>query len=401
MKITQVDTIQSGAYPNILWVQVHTDSGLVGLGETFRGAQAVQAQIHELTAPYLLGKDALAIEAHSSHLLRGYIGFASSGVETRAASAVDIALWDLLGQATRQPLYQLLGGAVREKVPVYNTCAGYTYNKAGQRRAVTDAAEEAAPDEGPYEDQVAFVKRPAALAESLLSEGYKAMKIWPFDPFAAASRGQSISARDLDTALKPFREIRRAVGDEMDIMVEFHSMWNLPMAVRIAEALEEFKPFWAEDPIQMTNLDTIAEYRSRTRVPVCASETLATRQPFLHLLTRNAVDYVMLDLSWVGGISEAKKIAAMAEAFHKPVAPHDCTGPVVLAASLHLAMSTPNVVFQEVVRAYLSGWYRELVTQLPQVHGGFATVTPGAGLGMALAPGLLQRPDTVVRSSRL
>ena len=400
MKIIQVDTVHVAAYPNILWLQIHTDSGLVGLGETFRGAQAVQAQIHELVAPYLLGKDALAIEAHHHHLLHGYIGFASSGVETRAASAVDIALWDLLGQVTQQPLYQLLGGAVRERVPVYNTCAGYTYNKAGQRRAVTDTSAEV-PAEGPYEDQVAFVKRPAALAESLLREGYKGMKIWPFDPFAQASRGQAISARDLETALHPFREIRRAVGDEMDIMVEFHSMWNLPMAVRIAQALEEFKPYWAEDPIQMTNLDTVAEYRSRTRIPVCASETLATRQPFIHLLKNNAVDYVMLDLSWVGGISEAKKIAAIAQAFHKPVAPHDCTGPVVLAASLHLAMSTPNVVLQEVVRAYLSGWYRDLVTQLPEVRDGHASVPPGAGLGMALAPALLQRPDVTLRSSVL
>jgi galactonate dehydratase len=400
MKITQVDTILVASYPNILWVQIHTDSGLIGLGETFRGAQAVQAQIHELTAPYLLGKDPLAIEAHHDHLLHGYIGFSGSGVETRAASAIDIALWDLLGQETRQPLYQLLGGVVREQVPVYNTCAGYNYNTASQRRVVTEGTIETA-SERPYEDQEAFVKRPAQLAESLLSEGYSAMKIWPFDPFAQASRGQAISAKDLATALKPFREIRRAVGDEMDIMVEFHSMWNLPMAVRIAQALEEFKPYWAEDPIQMNNLDTIAEYRSRTRIPVCASETLATRQPFIHLLKNNAVDYVMLDLSWVGGITEAKKIAAMAHAFHKPVAPHDCTGPVVLAASLHVAMSTPNVIFQEVVRAYLSGWYRDLVTELPVVRDGFASLSNRPGLGLRLAPALLQRPDVTIRSSTL
>jgi galactonate dehydratase len=123
------------------------------------------------------------------------------------------------------------------------------------------------------------------------------------------------------------------------------------------------------------------------RIPVCASETLATRQPFLQLLTKNAVDYVMLDLSWVGGITEAKKIAAIAKAFHKPVAPHDCTGPVVLAASLHVAMSTPNVVLQEVVRAYLSGWYKDLVTQLPAVANGFATVPPGAGAGHGAVAG--------------
>jgi galactonate dehydratase len=400
MKITKVDTVHVAAYPNITWVQVHTDAGFIGLGETFRGAQAVQAQVHELAAPYLLGKDALAIEAHHQHLLYGYVGFSGSGVETRVASAIDIALWDLLGQVTQQPLYQLLGGAVRERVPVYNTCAGYTYNKAGTRRVVAGGTPDA-PAEGPYEDQEAFVKRPAALAESLLSEGYKAMKIWPFDPFAQANRGQSISAVEMEIALKPFREIRRAVGYEIDIMVEFHSMWNLPTAVRIAHALEEFKPYWAEDPIQMSNLDTIAEYRSRTRIPVCASETLATCQPFIHLLKNNAVDYVMLDLGWVGGITEAKKIAALAQAFHKPVAPHDCTGPVVLAASLHLAMSAPNVVLQEVVRAYISGWYRDLVTDLPEVRDGFARVPPGSGLGLRLSPALLQRPDATVRTTSL
>jgi len=110
---------------------------------------------------------------------------------------------------------------------------------------------------------------------------------------------------------------------------------------------------------------------------------------------------VMLDLGWVGGLSEARKIAALAKAFHKPVAPHDCTGPVVLAASLHLAMSTTNVVLQEVVRAYLGGWYRDLVTQLPDVRAGHATVPPGAGLGLALSPALLQRPDVTLRSSTL
>src|SRR5690349_1515002 len=149
MKITKVDTVHVAAYPNIAWVQVHTDAGLTGLGETFRGAQAVQAQIHELAAPYLLGKDALAIEAHHQHLLYGYVGFSGSGVETRAASAIDIALWDLLGQVTQQPLYQLLGGAVRERVPVYNTCAGYNYNKAGTRRVVAHGTPDA-PAEGPY-----------------------------------------------------------------------------------------------------------------------------------------------------------------------------------------------------------------------------------------------------------
>src|ERR1700754_908760 len=127
MRITALETIRLGEFPNLLWVEVHTDEGLVGLGETFRGAQAVEAQIHSMSAPLLLGKDPLTIERLSKTLLSGYLGFNGSGVETRAASAIDIALWDLFGQATGQPVYQLLGGLCHEKMRAYNTCAGYDY----------------------------------------------------------------------------------------------------------------------------------------------------------------------------------------------------------------------------------------------------------------------------------
>ena len=186
MRITAIETIHVGAYPNITFVEVHTDQGLTGLGETFRGPQAVAAHIHEAIAPYLLGRDPLAIEAASHHMLNGYLGFAASGAETRAASAVDIALWDLWGKATGQSVLQLLGGAVRERIRVYNTCAGYTYNSRGGRRLI-DADASETPAEGPYEDQVAFMKRPAELAHSLLEMGISAMKIWPFDVLAPAS----------------------------------------------------------------------------------------------------------------------------------------------------------------------------------------------------------------------
>ena len=120
----------------------------------------------------------------------------------------------------------------------------------------------------------------------------------------------------------------------MDIMVELHTLWNLPTAKRIFRALEEFEPFWFEDPIKMTSADDLAELAASTRVPICASETLATRCAFRELFERNAVGVAMLDLSWVGGLSEARKIAAMAETYHLPVAPHDCTGPVVYTASV-------------------------------------------------------------------
>jgi L-alanine-DL-glutamate epimerase-like enolase superfamily enzyme len=399
VKITAIETIHVGAYPSILWVEIHTDAGLTGLGETAHGAHAVAAQIHESVAPYLLGRDPLAIEAHSHRLLNPYLGFGAAGVEVRAASAVDIALWDLWGKRTNQPAWQLLGGLTRERIRVYNTCAGYTYNQAGGRRLVTaDGQYEA---EGPYEDQVAFMQRPAELAESLLEMGIGAMKIWPFDVAAGATGGASISSAELKAGLEPFRRIREAVGDRMEILCELHSLWNLPAAVTIGRALAEYRPFWAEDPVKMTHPGVLADYRARVPVPVCASETLAGRAAFGALLEAGAVDYVMLDVSWVGGLSEARKIANLAETWHRPVAPHDCTGPVVLVASLALALSAPNAIFQEVVRAYYTGWYREIVTELPRIEGGYAYPMNGPGLGTALAPGVRQRGDVTVRRTAL
>jgi galactonate dehydratase len=399
VKVTAIETIHVGAYPSILWVEIHTDAGLTGLGETAHGAHAVAAQIHESVAPYLLGRDPLAIEAHSHRLLNPYLGFGAAGVEVRAASAVDIALWDLWGKRTNQPAWQLLGGLTRERIRVYNTCAGYTYNQAGGRRLVTADGQYAS--EGPYDDQVGFMQRPAELAESLLEMGITAMKIWPFDVAAEATGGVSISAAQLQAGLEPFRRIREAVGDRMDILCELHSLWNLPAAVEIGRALAEYRPFWAEDPVKMTRPGVLADYRARVPVPVCASETLAGRAAFGALLEADAVDYVMLDVSWVGGLSEARKIANLAETWHRPVAPHDCTGPVVLVASLALALSAPNAVFQEVVRAYYTGWYREISTELPRIEGGYAYPMAGPGLGTALAPGVKRRPDATVRCTAL
>jgi L-alanine-DL-glutamate epimerase-like enolase superfamily enzyme len=397
MKITAVETLHPADLPNILWVLVHTDAGVTGLGETFRGAESVAAYVHAEAAPYLIGKDPLEIERHNRHLLQPRLGFAASGVEIRAASAIDIALWDLFGKSAGLPIHQLLGGLSRERIRVYNTCAGYTYNNRSARPQEVAAWSAPTGVEGPYDDQVAFVHRADELARSLIDEGYTAMKIWPFDPYAERSGGLFISGAELRQGLEPFAKIRRAVGDSIDVMCEFHSMWNLPTAVRIAQALEEFKPFWSEDPIKMDSVASLREYKLQTRIPVCASETLATRSSFRDILAAEAVDIAMLDLSWCGGISEARKIAAMAEAHQRPVAPHDCTGPVVLIASLHLALHAPNALFQEVVRAFLSTWYRDLVTELPRIDKGWAYPMAGSGLGTELTPDIRRRRDLTVR----
>jgi galactonate dehydratase len=397
MKITRLETVRVGEFPNILWLRVHTDEGLYGLGETFRAAAAVEAYLHEWVAPLVLGTDALAIDAISRRLY-GYLGFNSTGVETRAASALDIALWDLWGKATNQPVVQLLGGRTRERIRTYNTCAGYRYVRETRPQQVANWGL-GGETGGPYEDLDAFLNRADELALSLLEQGITGMKIWPFDPPAEVSGGHYISGPDLDKALEPFRKIRQAVGNRMDVMVEFHSLWNLPTAIRIARALEEFDTFWHEDPIKMDSLADLRTYAEASRAPVCASETLAYRSSFRELLETRSTGVVMLDLSWCGGLSEAKKIATMAEAYHLPVAPHDCTGPVVLAASCHLSCNVPNALVQESVRAFYTGWYKELVTALPEVRDGTIAPPPGPGLGLDLLPDIANRPDASVRSS--
>lgn len=400
MRINAIETIRLEEFPNLLWVQVHTDQGLVGLGETFFGPKAVEAYIHETAAPRLLGKDPLAIDRHARTLLHDcYLGFASSGAELRGASALDIAVWDLWGQATGQPIWQLLGGLARPRIRTYNTCAGYRYVRGSKGQLTENWGLDR--QEGPYEDLDAFLNRADELAHSLLEQGISAMKIWPFDFAAERWGGLYISPEELETAMEPFRRIRRAVGSKMDIMVEFHSLWNLPTAKRIFAALEEIEPFWFEDPIKMNDFEALADLAASTRVPITASETVATRPLFRQMMAQRAVGVVMLDIAWCGGLSEAKKIATMAEAHHLPVAPHDCTGPVVFVASCHLSLNAPNALVQESVRAFYTGWYKELVTELPRIEQGFIHPLEGPGLGTRLLPDVARRADASVVTSRL
>ncbi len=398
MKIAEVRTVRLGEFPNILFVEVVTDDGPVGLGETFLGAAAVEAYIHETAAPYLVGQDPALIERHARHLT-GYLGSGSAGAETRGNSALDIALWDIAGQRAGQPLSQLLGGATRESIRVYNTCAGYRYIRSRPEQAVSNWGLPRGAAAGPYEDLDGFLHRPAELAESLLDMGITAMKIWPFDRFAEGSEGAHISAAELAEGLEPFRRIRAAVGSAMDIMVEFHSLWNLPTALKIVRALDEYEPYWYEDPIKMDDAEALRTLSRVTPVPIAASETLAGPRAFRRLLEQGLPQVVMLDVSWSGGITATRKVAAMAEAYQLPVTLHDCTGPVVLTASTHLSVSLPNALIQESVRAFYTSWYRELVTELPTFSGGQVRPPTGPGLGTALRPGLTERPDAVVRST--
>ena len=397
MKITALETIRLEEFANLLWLRVHTDEALVGLGETFFLPETVEAYVHESIAPKLLGRDPLAIDRIAKDLT-GYVGFRSTGAEVRGNSALDIALWDLFGKVTGQPIAQLLGGFSRPRIRIYNTCAGTSYMRAAKGQ---NTANWGLGKKHRYDDLDAFLNSAGELAADLLSEGITAMKIWPFDIAAEKSDGNSISAADLKAALSPFEKIRGAVGDQMDVMVEFHSLWQLLPAITIAKALAPFKTFWHEDPIKMDSLASLRRYAAASPAPICASETLGSRWAFRDLLETDAAGVIMLDIAWCGGLSEARKIAAMAEAWHLSVAPHDCTGPVVLCASTHLSLNAPNALIQETVRAYYRTWYKDLVTALPPIEDGTITVPPGPGLGLELVPDIDKKFTATIRVSAL
>ena len=410
MKLTALETIQLAEFPNILFVRLHTDEGVVGLRETFFGAAEVATYLHEAAAPKLLGRDPGRIE-RLRYALRSYVGTKGTGVENRAHSAVDIALWDLLGKATGKPVYALLGGAFRDSVRVYNTCAGYRYVRqaTGQLREnwglPSEGTAEAA-EAGPYEDLEAWLDGAnggaAALARSLLEQGISGMKMWPFDEYAYTSNGTHISDAELDRALRPFREVREAVGGAMDMMVELHGLWNLPAALKIAHAFERegLNPYWIEDPLRPDDITGLARFAQGTRIPTTASELLWGRLGFRELLEARAASYVMFDPGWCGGVTEMKAIASLAESFGLPIAPHDCAGPVCWTAGVHVALNAPNTLIQEVVRAFFTGWYTELTTGLPTVANGRVTLSDRPGLGIELLPNVERRPDATVRVTR-
>jgi len=395
-RITKISTIRLDERPKLIWVEIETADGRVGLGETFRSTAAVEAAIHEASAQ-LLGQDATRIAAIADQLGAPYVGYHSASAEIRAASAIDIALWDLFGQRHGIPIHEALGGAARTTIPVYNTCAGYEFNTGdGGRRTISDSDKLA----GPYDDQIAFERDAGALAESLVSEGYRAMKIWPFDRFAIGQSANHLSSQEIELGLIPFQKIREKVGNRIEVMCELHSLWSANTALRICQALEPYNIYWVEDPIsKMDDFHTLADLRRRTRVPICASETLAGLVPFRDLLAANATDFVMLDVVWCGGFSVARKIAALAESHARAVAPHDCTGPVALYAGLHLALHASTSVFQEVVRASLSTWYGDILTALPRIENGVAFAPEGPGLGAALKPSVKDRADCHIRVS--
>lgn len=187
----------------------------------------------------------------------------------------------------------------------------------------------------------------------------------------------------------------------MDVMLEFHSLWNVPAALRITAAADDYQPFWYEDLLPTSEIDGLRRIADHTRTPLTLSETVAGTTNFRRLFGSGAVGVAMVDVGWAGGVSVARRVGALAEAHGLPIAPHDCTGPVVLGVSAHLSVHLPNGFVQETVRAFYSSWYQDLVTGLPRIENGMMSPSEAPGHGMELNPELFGHPHAhVVESTR-
>ena len=364
MRITQIETIRLTEHRHVLWVQVHTDAGLTGLGETFYAPSVVQAAVHDHFGPLLIGRDPCAVERHWEAMFRLSDHAGYGGAELRAISALDMALWDLKGQAAGLPIYEFLGGAVRTRIRVYATGM-------------------------PYEGAADAAKR-------LLDEGITAMKGGPTIPLAQASDGQSLSPQDLNRALTPIREIRDAVGLQMQIANDGHGKWALPVAIRIAQAMEPYEIMWQEDLMPLLNQEALLRLQEATKTPVCISERLLSRWQHRLFIENGAARIVMPDLIWTGGISETHKVAILASAHQVPLAPHDATGPVNIFACAQICMSAPNAMIQEHVPSFYKGWYQDIIDPNLDIRDGFLHAPQRPGIGTRLRPGVRERSDATV-----
>ncbi len=395
-KITAIETaIPSGVMSNLILIRIHTDDGLIGCGETYYTPQAIEALIHDWMAQRLIGSEATDIEAHWRFLYERCTAFGYPGAEMRALSAIDVALWDILGQVCGQPVWKLLGGAAQKKVRIYNTCGGPGYGTNKQRKDGVAAhpgwpgfGDEGQP--GPLQDNWSSIHAAGDLAEELVSEGICGMKVWPFDRYAQRGGGAYLSAADVEAGMKPLREIRDRVGNKIEIMIEGHAFFPLPSALRLAAALSEIRPFWLEDVLRVDNVETLADFRQRSGLPIAATEMLLGRPSYLSLLQAKAADYVMVDPTWAGGISETRRIIDLAQMYNLPATMHDCTGPLTLFAGLHCAVASTNVVLQETVRAHIRTFYKHLIDRQPVIENGWLIPPSDPGLGTALLPELFE-----------
>jgi L-alanine-DL-glutamate epimerase-like enolase superfamily enzyme len=381
MKVTRVDGVtfrkgirvggNSGGADGaeFCWVRLHTDRGIIGTGETYPFVQGEMGALKDY-ARRILGRDPRDIDG----LWRGFYHDMAmrnaGGADMRMLSAINMAQLDILGQAAGLPLYRLLGGKTRPRVRVYNTTTDY-WAIDGMKMG---------PD---------TVK----IARFLLERGVTAMKIYPF-----RDSDNYISNQALENGMRWIREIRDHAGNGMDIAVDCWGRFDLPSAARIARALEPFNVLYLEDAMLMNNAQAYARLAAETSVPICMSETLATRYQYREFLELKACDVVMYDLSWCGGVTEAKKISDMADAYFIPTSPHTCGGPLLYIASAHLCAALPNFLIMESNYWKYTHQFPYFVNNAPVPVKGHVTPPELPGVGAGIKPELFTSGDAIVET---
>jgi len=336
---------------NWVFLKISTDEGVSGVGEATleMKEKAVEAAVLELQ-DYLVGKDPRRIERHF-HILYRDSYWRTGPVLMSALSGVEMALWDISAKQLGVPVHRLLGGKCNDRVQAYANAwfAGATTPEAF-----------------------------AASARAAAARGFQALK---WDPFGKAY--MNISTRALDGALAVVGAVRDAVGNAVELLIEGHGRFNVPAALTIARELAPFRPLLFEEPVPPDNLDALAEVRAKSPIRIAAGERLYHRCQFRELFEKRAADVIQPDVSHAGGLGECKKIAAMAEAYHLPFAPHNPSGPVANAATLQLAACTPNFYLLETMATDIP-WRKDLTTESLVFKDGCFEIPDRPGLGLEL-----------------
>jgi len=354
MKISDVTAHVLGTpWRDLTYVQVHTDEGLVGVGETrmLSHTQALLGYLSEATHNHVLGSDPFDIESLVQRMKYGDYGRAGEIVMSGIA-CVEMACWDIVGKALGQPTWRLLGGQVHDRVKAYAN-GWYTVERT--------------PDEF------------HAAARRVVERGYLALK---FDPFGPGRF--ELDHRERMLAVSLVEAVRDAVGDEVEMLVEMHGRFAPLEAIRLADLLEPFAPAWIEEPVPPENADAMAKVASKTNLPIATGERIHDRMEFREIFERQAADIIQPDVGHIGGILEARKLAATAETYFVPVAPHNVGGSVLTAANLQLAACTPNFKILEHFNDFADEEVKQAVTGGPEVRDGFFELTDRPGLGVEL-----------------
>lgn len=371
------DDIRDPGERGFLFVQIETDEGITGWGEvtTYPGVianRAVSAYIDAI-GTLLIGDNPANIEAIWNKVFRELTYVGTRGATTAAVSGIDIALWDIRGKVLGLPIYELLGGAVRDRIALY--C--HPYNPTSPEAIVTATRE-------------------------IVDSGFKAFKLDPMLAHLHVDHTAYIDGEispDVEAlAIDTLAAAREEAGDAIEIMIDAHAMYNVPTAIRLANKMAEYNIHWFEEPVPVESWKALQQVRERVKTPICVGERLHTRWEFVPIFENGLADYIMPDVTWTGGISELKKIATMAEAYYIPISPHDASGPVNVMAGAQVMMTVPNFYKLEVNRYDLSG-YNMMIDEPLDIRDGCLYVSDRPGLGVNFKLDVLQQYEATPENS--